>query len=176
MEYLLEVEGSTSHSQVANTPSKNFNSVGNLLHDQMYMFRVTVSNAVGNVYTSYNKICESQNQHWSCMHDTRYYTHTAITDTTNIQTITAVPHRDTNKFMLKCTFATGSPAWGCRAVFISESRNISSNLTRSNNSKHIYETLNLSQPLYCYSQLLGYDNIMEFDVSIGSLHWLFLVW
>ena len=63
MEYLLEVEGPTSHMLVTKTPSKNFNSVGNLLYDQMYMFRVTVSNAVGNVSTSYNKICESQNQH-----------------------------------------------------------------------------------------------------------------
>ena len=84
--------------------------------------------------------------------------------------ITAVSHMNTNMFeiTLKCTFATGSPARGCMVMFKSEYyRKITRNWTRSNNSKHVEETFNLGQPLYCYSQLLGYD--IEFDGSIGSL-------
>ena len=57
--YTLEVQGPTTHTQVIQPPSKSFNPVNNLLDNQMYMYRIIVSNAVGDVPTKHNKICKS---------------------------------------------------------------------------------------------------------------------
>ena len=58
-EYVVEVEGPTSGSLVL-TPAGNLCAINNnLLDDQVYMFRVVASNAVGNDSTRYRQICKS---------------------------------------------------------------------------------------------------------------------
>ena len=81
--------------------------------------------------------------------------------------ITAVPLRDTNKIMLQCNFAIGSDARGCMVIIVSGCVNMTKNLTRSNNSKHITQTLNVSQAPNCFTGLFGYD--IESDGSVGTL-------
>ena len=57
--YVLKVEGPTSHSDIIQSPSNSTMAVNNLLDNQAYLFSVVVSNGVGNVSTANRTICES---------------------------------------------------------------------------------------------------------------------
>ena len=69
--------------------------------------------------------------------------------------------------MLQCTFAIGSDARGCRVVFVGESGNMTKNLIRLTGSEITIETFNVTSPLYCYTEVLGFD--IESDGSLGVL-------
>ena len=59
--YQLQVDGPTSHSSSISKPSRSFTMVDKLLENYVYMFNITVSNAVGNVSTNSIEICKSLN-------------------------------------------------------------------------------------------------------------------
>ena len=84
-----------------------------------------------------------------------------------MQTIKAVPHTHTNTFTLECTFTIGSDAQGGMVVLVSESGNMTRNLTRLNNTNLAVETLNTTIPLQCYTEVFVYD--IESNGSLGTL-------
>ena len=87
------------------------------------------------------------------------------TDTTDVQTITALPHKHNNSFMLQCNFLAGSNAQGCMVVLVSNFGNETKKLTR--NSTHAVDIVNATHPLSCYAEVYGFD--IESDGSLGSL-------
>ena len=52
-------------------------------------------------------------------------------------------------------------------VLVSESDNMTRNLTKLNSDTIAVETLNTTIPLYCYTELFGYD--IEANGSLGTL-------
>ena len=161
-DYVLEVRGPTSHSDVIQSPSNDTLSVNNLLDNKNYSFSVVVSNSVGNVSTDNRTICESL---ISCTCMTLYSLLILMyTDTTDVQMITAVTQED-KRFMLQCNFMDDSNAQGCMVVFVSSFGREKRNLTR--NGTQAVETVNVTYPLSCYTQLHGFD--IESDGSVGTL-------
>ena len=71
-EYIAEVEGPTSDSQVL-MPDGILNTVSTLLDDQVYIFRVVGSNAVGNDSTTFRQICKYMIVYKATVYDCMYH-------------------------------------------------------------------------------------------------------
>ena len=90
-------------------------------------------------------------------------------DTTDVQMIRAIPLKDTNAFMLQCTFIIGSNAQGCMVVLVSGFENITGNITGNLTGASGCNSgfINVTHPPSNYSEVFGFD--IESDGSVGSL-------
>ena len=93
--------------------------------------------------------------------------HLSTTDTTDVQSITAIHDENRDVIILQCDFILGSVAQGCMVVLIGESENITVNLTRFFNTACTTETFELPTTVTDIISVFGYD--IENDGSIGTL-------
>ena len=89
-------------------------------------------------------------------------------DTTDVQTIKALPQEDNKIFLLRCNFMDGSNARGYVVILMSNFGNETRNLTRNGtHSLNVEAAVNATHPLSCYTGVYGFD--IESDGSVGTL-------
>lgn len=85
-----------------------------------------------------------------------------VTDTTDVQSVSAAPHDTSNAIILQCSFITGSDARGCLIVLLGESQNSTINMTRE--GLCAFGTINVLSNI---SEVIAF--VVESDGSVGDV-------
>ena len=87
--------------------------------------------------------------------------------TSDVQSV-SVTLVDESTTTFHCIFIHGSDALGCKVVLVSDNPGINSEtMNISRNYKSAQKTVNITQPLSCYSRMFAFD--IEFNGTISNL-------